>query len=111
MEGKQMDNEHVRFEEDINVLAKKCEKCSQINPEWYGLYDVKRGLREISGKGVLAGLTEIGEVSAYDIVEGEYVPKQGQLFYRGINIESIVNGFIKDCRFGFEEICYQHLLC
>lgn len=101
-----MDKEAVCLEEEISSLAEKCEKCSKINPEWYSVYDVKRGLREISGKGVLAGLTEIGEVSAYEIVEGEYVPKPGQLFYRGINIESIVNGFTSDYRFGFEETCY-----
>jgi len=101
-----VDKESLRLDEEIIRLAERCEKCSHINPEWYGVYDVKRGLREISGKGVLAGLTEIGEVSAYEIVEGEYVPKQGQLFYRGINIESIVNGFTADGRFGFEETCY-----
>jgi citrate synthase len=94
------------YNRDIRELAEKCKKCSQINPELYNIYDVKRGLRDISGKGVLAGLTEIGEVFAYDMVGEELIPKPGQLFYRGINIENLVDGFTKDNRFGFEEVCY-----
>lgn len=64
------------------------------------------GLRDLSGQGVLTGLTEIGEIKAYTIDECEYVPCEGQLFYRGYDIEEIVAGFIKDDRFGFEEVTY-----
>ncbi|MGI6124949.1 MAG: citrate/2-methylcitrate synthase [Acetivibrionales bacterium] len=87
-------------------LVDKAVKCSSINPELYKKYDVKRGLRDISGKGVLAGLTEIGEIHAYNIDEGDLVPCPGKLYYRGYDIEDIVKGFLSENRFGFEEICY-----
>jgi len=90
----------------ISELARKCESCSYIDPGLYSKYEVKKGLRDISGAGVLAGLTEIGEVHAYVMDENELVPTPGKLYYRGINIEDIVNGFISDDRFGFEETCY-----
>ncbi len=79
---------------------------SWIAPELYKKYEVKRGLRDISGKGVLAGLTEIGEVHAYVIDEGETVPVPGRLIYRGIDIFDIVSGFTGEGRFGFEETTY-----
>jgi citrate synthase len=77
-----------------------------IDPELYAKYEVKRGLRDISGKGVLAGLTEISEVRAYIIEDNDLVPCEGKLYYRGINIEEIVQGFISENRFGFEETCF-----
>ncbi|MDR0451465.1 MAG: citrate/2-methylcitrate synthase [Treponema sp.] len=77
-----------------------------INNELYSKYEVKRGLRDVSGKGVLVGLTEISEIVSYIIEDGDLVPCEGKLFYRGINIEQIVRGFFKENRFGFEEVCY-----
>lgn len=77
-----------------------------IDPELYSKYEVKRGLRDISGKGILAGLTEISEVRSYTLVDNDMIPCEGELFYRGINIKDIVNGFISENRFGFEETCY-----
>lgn len=90
---------------EITGLADKCTSHT-IDPELYTKYSVKRGLRDLSGQGVLTGLTEIGEIKAYTIDECEYVPCEGQLFYRGYDIEEIVAGFIKDDRFGFEEVTY-----
>ena len=90
----------------INGYTAMAEECSKIDPELYTKYEVKRGLRDISGKGVLAGLTEIGEVHAYVIDEGETVPVPGRLLYRGIDIYDIVNGFMSEDRFGFEETAY-----
>jgi citrate synthase len=90
----------------LDRLAGMAEKCSYINPELYTKYEVKRGLRDISGRGVLAGLTEIGEVHAYIIDENEMVPCEGKLYYRGYDIQELVKGFLKDRRFGFEETCY-----
>jgi citrate synthase len=90
----------------LNELSSMAEKCSYIEPGLYNKYDVKRGLRDISGRGVLAGLTEIGEVHSYIIDENEMIPVPGKLFYRGIDIEDIVNGFLGDGRPGFEETCY-----
>ena len=79
---------------------------SFINPELYSKYHVKRGLRDTDGRGVLVGLTEIGEVHSYIIDKNKMIPVPGSLMYRGINIENIVDGFLKDGRFGFEETCY-----
>ena len=91
---------------EIKELAKLCKKNNVINPELYTKYDVKRGLRDVSGKGVLTGLTEICEVKAYDIIDGEYVACDGQLFYRGYDVEDLIKGYTSDNRFGFEEITY-----
>ncbi|WP_347497882.1 citrate/2-methylcitrate synthase [Eubacterium sp. AF15-50] len=86
--------------------ADRCVNNSCIDPSLYDVYNVKRGLREKGGKGVLTGLTEIGDVHSFEVVDGVTVPCEGQLFYRGMNIEDIVNGFIAEDRFGFEEVTY-----
>ena len=91
---------------EVLELTKLCEKNKIINPKLYTEYDVKRGLRDINGKGVLAGLTEICEVSATKTVDGKSIPCDGQLFYHGYNIEDIIRGVVKDKRFGFEETAY-----
>jgi citrate synthase len=90
----------------IRSLTELCLKNSAIDPSLYKKYDVKRGLRDISGRGVLTGLTEIGEVRSYIVKDGKTVPCEGKLFYRGIDIEDIVQGFIEEKRFGFEEVTY-----
>jgi citrate synthase len=87
-------------------LGKLVESNNQIDPDFYNKYNVKRGLRNSDGTGVLVGLTEIGEVHAYILDENEKVPVEGKLFYRGVEINDLVEGFLKDKRFGFEECCY-----
>jgi len=91
---------------EIEQLANMCIKNYHIEPELYTRYDVKRGLRDLNGKGVLAGLTDISEVSSSKEVDGKMVPWPGELFYRGFNVKDLVNGFIKDNRYGFEETTY-----
>ncbi|MDD5708681.1 MAG: citrate synthase [Kiritimatiellae bacterium] len=86
--------------------AGMCVESSRIDPALYTKFDVKRGLRDISGKGVLAGLTQIGEVCATRVVNGETVPADGKLIYRGIDIEHLVEGFTAERRRGFEETAY-----
>ena len=81
-------------------------KCNQVDKELYPKYEVKRGLRDLNGKGVLAGLTRIGEVHSYILDEGETIPVPGRLIYRGIDIEELVDGFLKDKRPGFEEAVF-----
>lgn len=100
--------QNINYYEITPEIANLAGKCTShtIDPELYTKYSVKRGLRDLSGQGVLTGLTEIGEIKAYTIDECEYVPCEGQLFYRGYDIEEIVAGFIKDDRFGFEEVTY-----
>jgi citrate synthase len=77
-----------------------------INPQLFGEYDVKRGLRDINGQGVLAGLTEISEVHSTIIDGNKLISVPGELIYRGISIDDLVKGFISEERYGFEEISY-----
>ncbi len=91
---------------EIAKLAELCRENSNIQTELYSKYEVKRGLRDISGKGVLAGLTEISEIRSYTIVDSDMIPCEGKLFYRGVDVEDIVAGFMKEKRFGFEESAY-----
>ena len=100
-------------ERDINEItpeileyAHMCNDSGVINPELYTKYDVKRGLRDINGKGVVAGLTHISDIISSKVVDGKSVPCDGELYFRGININDIVHGFISEKRFGFEEVAY-----
>ena len=90
----------------VEILAQKCDNNGHIDPELYDRYEVKRGLRYKSGRGVLTGLTEIGEVKSYTIDDGEMIPCEGKLYYHGVDIEQIVEGFTSEGRFGFEEVTY-----
>jgi len=78
----------------------------QIDAELYEKHDVKRGLRDLQGRGVMAGLTNIADVVAYEKINGEKVPCEGRLYYRGYNVEQLISGFLADNRFGFEETVY-----
>lgn len=91
---------------EVLKLSHMCTDASQIDPALYYEYDVKRGLRDLNGKGVLAGLTEISEVCSKEIVDGNEVPCRGRLYYRGQDIKDLVHGFISENRYGFEEIAY-----
>lgn len=92
--------------QEIAKLAERCQENMRINPELYSKYEVKRGLRDISGQGVLTGLTEISEIRSYTMVDHDMVPMDGKLYYQGIDVEDIVGGFIKEDRFGYEETVY-----
>lgn len=100
--------EFVLFEvtPEIEHFAELCNKNNAIDKELYTKYEVKRGLRDLNGKGVLAGLTNISDVCAKKIVNGEEVPCEGNLYYRGYNIKDLVRGFLEDGHFGFEEVAY-----
>ena len=91
---------------EIKFLADKCEESNAIDTELYTKYEVKRGLRDLNGQGVLAGLTNISDVCASKMVDGVRVPIAGNLYYRGYNIKDLVNGFLEADHFGFEEIAY-----
>lgn len=95
----------AKISNEVLELSEKCIKNNAIDPELYNKYEVKRGLRDINGKGVLTGLTEISEIHSSDIIDGKSVPCEGQLFYRGYNIEDLING-LNGRRYGFEEITY-----
>lgn len=99
-------NKYSEITPAVAELAKQAVDCSAIDPELYRLYDVKRGLRDLNGNGVLTGLTKISDIRAFNMVDGEKCPADGELFYRGYRIEDLVNGFLADGRFGFEEVAY-----
>ncbi len=99
----------VENEQELDLLttyADMTEKSNYIEPELFARYDVKRGLRDMNGKGVLVGLTEIGDVTATEIVDGEEVHGPGHLIYRGIEVDDLVDGFLREKRSGFEETAY-----
>lgn len=88
------------------ALAEKALKNSRIDPQLYIDNKVNRGLRDLNGKGVLTGLTEISDIISKKVIDGVEVPCEGELYYRGYPVEDIVNGVLKDGRFGFEEVVY-----
>lgn len=94
------------FEGQVSELAKLCTENGGIDTKLYNKYEVKRGLRDLNGRGVVAGLTEISEVCASRMENGKEVPCEGKLYYRGIDVEDIVKGFTSEKRFGFEETTY-----
>ena len=91
---------------EICELAKVCRDNSQIAPELFARYDVKKGLRDVNGNGVRAGLTRISTIIAKEEIDGKSVPCAGRLYYRGIDIRDLTSGFYNDRRFGFEETAY-----
>ena len=90
----------------INHYASLCQKTATIDPADYTTYDVKRGLRDLNGKGVLVGLTEISDVCATKLVDGKQVPADGELYYRGYNVKELISGTGDWNHFGFEECTY-----
>lgn len=87
-------------------LSELCTKSNHITPDLYEKHQVKRGLRDLDGKGVVTGLTEISTIISSKNVDGKSVPCEGELYYRGIPIQDLVNGFLSENRFGFEETVY-----
>lgn len=98
--------DYLETTSEILEFAKICKENAVIDPEFYTKYDVKRGLRDLSGKGVLTGLTEVSEIRSYTIIDHDMIPCEGKLYYQGIDIEELTNGFLKEDRFGFEETAF-----
>lgn len=91
----------------IKDLADLSDRNNGIKPEMYGIYDVKRGLRDINGNGVIAGLTEVSRIKAKEKdADGNEIPCRGELYYRGIDLKDIVSGFLDEGRMGFEETVF-----
>lgn len=99
-------NQFCEITPELKRLSALSETCAVIDPDLYLKYDVKRGLRDINGKGVLVGLTEISEVCSTKVVNGETVPADGELFYRGYNVRDLIAGIEENSHFGFEECTY-----
>ena len=95
----------------INKYEEICRRDYALDTSLYEKYHVKRGLRDKSGQGVVAGITNISKIVSYkEDAEGKHIPCDGELYYRGYSINDLVNGLIKDDRFGFEEIAYLLIL-
>lgn len=94
------------FMRNMDEWANICLNDERIDPELYEKYDVKRGLRDKSGKGVVAGLTKVSKIESSKMVDGVKVPCEGKLFYRGYNIDDLIGGLETSERYGFEEIAY-----
>ena len=101
-----MEGNFSEITKELVDLAELCKKNGTIDPELYEKYEVKRGLRDINGKGVLTGLTDVSKIQSYVMEDCEMVPCEGKLYYQGIDIEDIVAGFIEEKRFGYEETLY-----
>jgi len=90
----------------LSSLCEEIKKNSAISAEYFEKFDVKRGLRNRDGSGVMAGLSKICSVEGYYIKDGERTPIDGKLIYRGIDLQDIVTGCRSENRFGYEEVCY-----
>ena len=104
--AKNANHEFFEITPEILELTDLCKAHSTIDTSLYAKYDVKRGLRDINGKGVLTGLTEISDIISSKVVDGKTVPCEGKLCYRGIDVEELVAGFLRENRFGFGETIY-----
>ncbi len=93
------------MESDLKELERVLIQSHHIDPNLYIEYDVKRGLRDSSGKGVLTGLTEISDVVSHVLINGRKIPAEGALYYQGINVYDLIQG-LEGRRFGFEETIY-----
>ena len=102
-----MDNKYSEITPYIKELAELSNSHNNIKPEMYQEYDVKRGLRDLDGNGVVTGLTEISNIKAKEkLPNGNVIPCDGELYFRGVNVRDLIAGFQKDNRFGFEETVY-----
>jgi len=94
------------LDEKLHSLAKIVKENGVIAPELYEIHNIKRGLRNANGTGVLVGITRVGSVIGYEKVDGVKIPCEGRLYYRGVNLFNLVEGFQKEKRTGFEETVY-----
>ena len=81
------------LDEQFDRLLNECMVSGEIDQELYTEYDVKRGLRDANGKGVLTGLTEISDVLSYKSVDGKKMPADGELYFQGYNVKDLIAGF------------------
>ena len=106
MKNVNLDKTLYEITPEILYLSKMCEDSNAIEKDLYIKHDVKRGLRDVDGRGVIAGLTNISDVCASRDENGVRIPIEGNLYYRGYNIKELEKGFLDDGHYGFEEMTY-----
>ena len=97
-------NEYSMMTQELQDLAALSMEHGQIPSGLYDQYHVLRGLRDVNGKGVLAGLTDISTITSSKEVDGKMVPCDGELRYRGYDIHDLVDGYVAEQRLGYEEV-------
>ncbi len=85
-----MKKDDVLVDEKFNKLVEYSSRSGKIDIRLYADYDVKRGLRDSGGKGVLTGLTEISDVVSFGYIDGERVPIDGELYFQGVNVQDLI---------------------
>ncbi|NMD38505.1 MAG: citrate/2-methylcitrate synthase [Christensenellaceae bacterium] len=110
MQQKNSFSNYSDITDDIIEMTEFSKGRNYIDPSLYARYDVKRGLRDVNGKGVLTGLTDISEIQSFEREGDLLIPTDGLLFYRGMNVDDIISNLIAEQRYGFEEITYLLLL-
>ena len=99
-------NSYSKITDEIKGLSELCLQNLKIDPELYTKYEVKRGLRDLDGRGVLTGLTDVSKIQSYIVEDNDMIPCEGKLYYQGVDVEDIVSGFMEEKRFGYEETVY-----
>lgn len=102
-------SDYAAIEAEAKVFTEECVANNRIDPSLFGQYNIKRGLRDMDGKGVLAGITNISRIDAFEVRDGKEVPCPGRLWYRGYNVYDLISG-LRGKRFAFEEAAYLLLL-
>ncbi len=95
----------VNFDHILDEYVRFCNDSGKIDLNLYEEYNVKRGLRDSNGRGVLTGLTEVSDVMGFKVVEGERIPIPGELYFQGYEVQDLVSGF-RNSKYGFEETTY-----
>lgn len=98
----------LKFDQILDEYVRFCNDSGKIDLNLYEEYNVKRGLRDSNGRGVLTGLTEVSDVMGFSVVDGHRVPIPGELYFQGYEVQQLVQGF-RNSQYGFEETTY--LLC
>ena len=98
-------SDYAAIEKEARIFTEECVTNNRIDPTLFAQYDIKRGLRDKNGKGVLAGLTNISDIRAFQYVDGVKKPADGQLLYRGYDVKDLIRGS-SGSRFAFEEAGY-----
>ena len=102
-------SDYAAIEKEARIFTEECVTNNRIDPALFAQYDIKRGLRDKNGNGVLAGITNISRIDAFEMRDGKKVPCEGKLWYRGYNVYDLIRG-LRGKRYAFEGAAYLLLL-